>query len=120
MMKTPSWLRRAAKSVSERSWSLGFVLDEFGRTESMTPEQVAAFIGCEVETLQWLSLCRRPDPDDFAVDVRHIAERFEVDASKLAGLIRRTEAIAVLAGAKTPNDHALLLAARDRDEEEKR
>ena len=120
MTKTPKWLERAAKRTSERDWTLGSVLDEFGRAERMTHEQVAAFLGCRVETLQWLALCRKPDADAFTENVRRIAERFKVDASKLAQLIRRVEALATLGRAKIPEEEALLLAARDRDEEKKR
>lgn len=120
MTKTPSWLERAAQRSSERSWTLGSVFDEFGRTEAMTRDQVAAFLGCEVETLHWIALCRKPDDGEFADDVQRIAERFEVDASKLAQLIRRTEALTALSKAKAPEEDSLLLAARDRDEEKKR
>lgn len=120
MTKTPSWLVRAAQRTSERPWTLGSVLDEFGRTEEMTREQVAEFLGCGVETLQWLALCRKPDAEEFADDVRRVAERFNVDASKLAQLIRRTESVTALSRAKVTEEDALLLAARDRDEEKKR
>jgi hypothetical protein len=119
MTTTPSWLERAAERSSERPWTLGAVLDEFGRTEGMAREEVAAFLGCGVETLQWLALCRKPDADAFAEDVWRIAERFAVDASKLAQLIRKTEAISALRQTKAPEEDALLLAARDRDEEKK-
>jgi hypothetical protein len=118
MTKTHRWLQRAAQRTSERPWSLGSVLDEFGRTEDMAREQVAEFLGCGVETLQWLAICRKPDADEFVDDVRLIAKRFNLDASKLAQLIRRTESVAALSRAKVTED-GLLLAARDRDEEKK-
>ncbi|HVZ36276.1 MAG TPA: hypothetical protein VG963_27800 [Polyangiaceae bacterium] len=116
MRKTPSWLERAAQRSSAHPWALGSVLDEFGRIEGMTRQQVAAFLGCDVGALQWLASCRKPDADEFANDIRRIAERFEVDAYKLAELVRRTEAVTVLSRANS-EEEALLLAARDRDEE---
>lgn len=90
-MTAPSWPERAAERSSERSWTLGAVLDELGRTEGMTRDEVAAFLGCGVETLRWLALGRKPDADAFAEDVWRIAERFAVNASKLARLIRAAE-----------------------------
>jgi hypothetical protein len=120
MIKTPKWLERASERSSERGWTLGSVIDEFQRIEGMSRDQVAAFLGCNADTLAWLSLCRKPAPEQFAEEVSRVAERFQVDTAKLAQLVRRTEAIAVLRKVKAPDEETLLLAARDRDEERKK
>jgi hypothetical protein len=97
---------------------LGSVLDEYCRDEGLTREQLASFLGCNGESLAWLSLCRRPAGDQFAQDVIKIAGRFQVNPANLAQIVRRVDALAVL---RRPHDikvdDPMLLAARDRDEE---
>jgi len=119
MTTAPRWLAHAARRGSQRPWTLGAVLDEYCRNEKLTREQLASFLDCGPESLAWLSLCRRPVPDQFAEDVARIAERFHIDPAKLAQIVRRVDAVAVL---RRPRDaeeaDPVLLAARDRDEEE--
>lgn len=117
MTKTPSWLDHAARHSSERPWTLGAVLEEYSRVEGVTRAETASFLGCDVDSLAWLSLCRKPAPDRFLEDVSRIAERFQIDGFKLAQLIRRVDAIVVLRRTTTAEEETLLLAARDRDEE---
>jgi len=114
----PRWLEHAARRSSEREWTLGAALDEYRSSEGLTREQLSSFLGCSLEALAWLSLCRKPVPGQFAEDVSRIAERFQVDASKLAQVTRRMDAIAALRRAiNTQEEDPLLLAARDRDED---
>ncbi len=118
MTKTPRWLEQAARRGSERPWTLGAALDEYCRNEELTREQLSSLLGCSLDSLAWLSLCRRPAPEQFAEDISKIAERFEIDASKLAQIVRRVDAIAVLRRAiNAQEEDPLLLAARDRDKE---
>jgi hypothetical protein len=118
MTTTPRWLERAARSGSERPWTMGSVLEEYCASEGVTRQHLAALLGCSSESLAWLSLCRRPGPEQFAEDVNKIAERFQIEPAKLAQIVRRVDAVAVL---RRPRDveegDPVLLAARDRDEE---
>jgi hypothetical protein len=117
-MTTPKWLEHAERRGSERPWALGSVLDEYCRNEGLTREQLASFLGCKRESLAWLSLCRRPAGEQFAGDVTKIAGRFEVNPAKLAQIVRRVDALAALRRPRDlKEDDAMLLAARDRDEE---
>lgn len=118
MTTTPRWLDRAARRGSERPWTLGAVLDECCRNEGLSREQLSSLLGCGLESLAWLSLCRRPAPERFAQDVARIAERFRIEPAKLAQVVRRVDALAVLRQpSNLKEEDPLLLAARDRDEE---
>jgi len=116
MTKKPRWLEHAARRSSERAWTLGSALDEYRRSEGLTREQLSLLLDCSLDSLAWLSLCRRPAPEQFAEDVSMIAERFQIDASRLAQVLRRVDAVAVLRRAvNMQEEDPLLLAARDRD-----
>lgn len=78
----------------------------------------AARLGCSVEQIPRLALCRRPDATGarFADDVRRIAEFVNCDPVRLRDLLRETSAIDRLRGTADETDigQGLLLAARDR------
>ena len=120
MTTAPDWLGLAAQRSAERSFTLGLLLREFSQVERLSREQLASLLSCEVETLDWLSLCYRPLPERFGEDVSRIAERFQIDPTQLAQLIRRAEAVAAVRRTARPQEEMLLLAARDRDEEQKK
>ena len=114
-MKNPRWLERAVSRSAEHLWMLGSVLDEYCRIEVITRDELASFLGCNADVLAWLSLCRKPAADRFAEDIVKIAERFELDASKLAQVVRRVEIVTVLRHKPhTQVKESMLLAARDR------
>jgi hypothetical protein len=117
-MSHPEWLALAAARSVEHPWSVGYALARFGKDEGKTREQLAAELGCEKAQLDWLSLCRRPDPLRFTEHVHEIAERYGLPALKLASIFRRVDALDAL-DTNTPeaNSHGakvILLAARDR------
>jgi len=119
MTTTPSWLRRAQSRSTEHSWALGSVLDQYCRIEALTGDQLAALLGCSVDSLAWLALCRKPSPEHFMDDVTKVAERFHIDGAKLAGIIRRVDVVTVLRRAVDVEDvSSLLLAARDRGQKD--
>lgn len=121
MTETPRWLDEAARKGSARPWTLGAVLHEYCRSEGLTQAQLASFLVCSPESLAWLSLCRKPAPEQFAEDITTIAERFQIVPIKLAQIVRRVEAIAVLRRSSDAEEaDPVLLAARDRDEEKRR
>jgi hypothetical protein len=120
MTRTSNWLDLAARRSTERPWTLGAALDEYCRNEAITRKQLSTFLGCSLDSLASLSLCRKPAPDRFAEDVAKIAARFQVDASKLAQIVRRVDVVAALRQptiSREEEERRLLLAARDRDEE---
>jgi hypothetical protein len=115
MTKTPRWLKVAAIKSSNCSWTFGSLLKDYCNLERFKQDDLAAYLGCNAEVLSWLSLCRRPRSDHFVDDVAQIAERFRLDASKLAQIVRHVDVIKELQQRCASEEEALLLAARDRD-----
>jgi hypothetical protein len=120
MTSAPDWLGFAARRSAERSFTLGSLLREFSQVEKLSREQLASLLSCDVDTLDWLSLCYSPLPERFGEDVSRIAERFQIDPTQLAQIIRRAQVIAAVRCSVRTQDNTLLLAARDRDEEPKK
>lgn len=119
-MSQPSWWTTAVRRSKEKSWLLGHVFEQYRRFENKTPEELARQLGCSLETLAWLTLCRRPDEDRFAEDLSLIAERFNVDPNGLAEVIRHVESLGALVDRPEEEqgvDAPVLLAAHDRKTE---
>jgi hypothetical protein len=119
MRKETSWLGHAAERARNEPWTLGWILSRYRAAEGIFDDDVAVELGCDTETLRWIHLCRAPSQARFADDVARIADRFSVEPTRLAALIRRADALAALA---SPGHEAsgadLLLAARDREDKE--
>jgi hypothetical protein len=115
MTKKTKWLEVAADKSSSYSWTLGSLLKDYCSLERLAQDDLAAYLGCNPESLNWLSLCRKPRSDHFVEDVTRIAKRFDLDKSKLAHIVRRIDVINDL---QQPCDYEdkepVLLAARDR------
>lgn len=102
-----------ARRLRDDPYFLAAALEDFAQSEGLDGEGLARTLGCKREQLGLLGLCRRPrtDPAGFEQDVQRISHRFEVDAERLAEVVRRSE---VLAALRQGEDAALLAAARDR------
>jgi hypothetical protein len=114
------WLDLAARRSAEYRWTLGLVFEEYCSIEGITRTDLAALVGCSLDSLAWMSLCRRPAADRFVDDVSKISDRFNVDASTLAHIVRRVDVVAALQQptVSQEDEERMLLAARDRDSEE--
>ncbi|MGX1742096.1 hypothetical protein ACWIEX_11110 [Bosea sp. NPDC055353] len=77
-------------------------------------------LGCRMQNLSELSLCLRPRTESWMADVEEIAGSLDIDKARLAIFLRTAEAIERLGDAHPTENAAvgMLLAARDRDEEE--
>jgi hypothetical protein len=121
-MKGPDWLKRAAQRSVEEPWMLGRAFARYRAMEGYSSERLADELGCTVESLQWLSLCRRPEGESFAENVLTIAKRFALDPLRLSAVLRRVEVMDALFPPQTDREGAagnpLLLAAQDRSEDE--
>lgn len=118
-MANPSWLETAARRSGQHVWTLGHVFEQYRKHEGLSPEALATQLGCSLEVLHWLSLCRRPDEGElFATHVQEVAKRFSVDPHRLAAVVRHAEVLEALSarteGAEATSGNYLLLAARDR------
>jgi len=122
MTTSPEWLKTAAKRSAREPSMLGHVFEQYLKLEGRSQEQLAAELGCSLEVLQWVSLCRRPHGEDFAEHVQVIAKRFEVELLRLVAVIRRVEVVKALSspaeGTETAHGSPLQLAARDRSEDD--
>jgi hypothetical protein len=93
---------------------LGCPLYWFARSESLTDDGLAEYLGCTRETLVKVRLCATPKarPPALTRDLAAIVERFGVNQEALAKAVRRGSAI--LQAQTAAN---LGMAARDRKKE---
>lgn len=113
-------LRRAAERAGQHPFYLASSLLAYARAERLDDAGLAACAGCDVDSLPALLLCRRPSGEGsvFRADVEAIADRFGLDAQRLAKLLRAADALVALGGAATDHAGGLLAAARDRATDE--
>jgi len=113
-------LRRAAQRAGQQPFFLAWSLLAYARAEGLDDDGLAAALGCDPASLPALLLCRRPEGEGavFRADVEAIAERFRLDAARLARLIRTADTVVAWAWAATDQVGGLL-AARDRDADDR-
>ena len=94
---------------------LAAVLARYAHSQGLDEAGLAETLGCRVETLTELRLCRTPrsEPLGFRQDVQAIATRFGLIPSRLAAVIRRGQALLSL-GTGLPS-RGRFLAAREAD-----
>jgi hypothetical protein len=118
-----AYLTHLAQRVADAPDFLAFALAEYARSERLEDASLAARLGCPVETLTHLRLCRMPRAQAplFWQDVEQIAQRFAVSAEVVAEVARRGQSLVHLrAAADGQKEEAnFLLAARDVSEEQK-
>ena len=116
-MTNQDLLRQAAERASQRPFYLASSLLAYARAERLDDAGLAARLGCDPARLPALLLCRQPTGEGpvFRADVEAIAERFGLDAARLARLLRTADALVALGGTATGQASGLLAAARDRD-----
>lgn len=119
-MTLPDWLKPAVHKSQEHTWTLGYIFEMAHRLEGKSPEDLAVELGCSLETLDWLALCRRPEEDRFAEHLRLITDRFNLAPLPLVRLIRRVESLEAFSKHKgqAAANGSTLLAARDRDDDD--
>lgn len=117
-------LAYAAQKVAKRESYLAYYLAQYQQQEGLTETDLQAFVGCTGEAYYRLALCQVPDlqANDFRQRIERIASFTGASALKLAQVIRQVAAVQLLQ--KAPEStrlgrsaNAMLLAARDRDEE---
>lgn len=113
-------LNYLARRVADDAWFLAPALALYARSEGLDDAALAARLGCPMENLPLLRLCRMPraEPPGFGQDVDRIAERFAVEAEVLAQVVRRGQNLLSLRASETPaSDAGYLLAAREQPDE---
>lgn len=96
---------------------LASAMNEYAHSENLDDSRLAALLGCSVDTLSSVALCRRPRPEPsvFRHDVNRIAERFNVRADALAEIVRRADVLMEMQRI-APTERGLLMAARDAEQ----
>lgn len=117
MTNKDHWLESAARRAQRETWTLGWSLSHLAELEGTSSRELATELNCDPVTVQWLFLCRSPSGERFAQDVEQIASRFSLDVKRLAGLVRRADAITALAAPGQRASEGILLAARDREKD---
>lgn len=121
-MTNPEWLKAAAQRSAHEAWMLGHVFEKYRELEGRSAEQLAVELGCSLEVLQWLSLCRRPEGEKFTEQVDAIVKRFALDPLRLIAVIRHVEVMDALTarseGGVAAESRSRLLAARDRSQDD--
>lgn len=120
MTNRENWLESAARRAQRATWSLGWNLTRLAELEGTSSRELAAELNCDAATVQWLFLCRSPTGERFAEDVERIASRFSLDVKRLAGLIRRADAVTALAAWGHDASEGILVAARDRQDDQEK
>lgn len=110
-------LRRAAERAAGRPFFLASALLPYARAEGLDDDALAEQLGCPPGELPAILLCRRPSGEGsmFRADVKAIADRFRLDATRLARMLRAADSLEAFGGATTGG---LLTAARDRGDPE--
>lgn len=116
-------VRRAAETEAP---VLATELRRYAASEGLSWEDLARTLGATSEDLYQVALCRPPRSEHFVEDVATIAASY-VDADRLLVLLRQIQVLGVLTGlpAQVPRHQAgaiqgMLLAARDKEENEER
>jgi len=104
-----------ARRVQRDPFFLASALVDCAQSEGLKDLDLASKLGCSLEVLSPLRLCRRPrhEPAYFRQDVEQIASRFGLKSNVLAEVIRRSDVLSALRRGKT-SEAGLLMAARDR------
>ncbi len=110
--------------AAEARFFLASALKAYSSFNELDDAALAAHLGCSLQDLPRLALCRRPAPEPtvFRKEVEQIAAYASAKAERLAQLLREVETLEALQMAEksvTASGPGLLMAARDRADKEK-
>ena len=108
-------LHRMAAEAEGDPFFLADLLAAFARSEELDDTALAARLGCGVDQLPRLRLCRAPhaDPARMRQDVARLADHFGVSEPALREAVLRGRVVLRL----RQGGESILLAARDRETE---
>jgi hypothetical protein len=120
--KPSNALAYAAQRAVQHEFFLAGILHEYQQANQLDDDGLAKFLGCHINDLSRLALCRRPVPEQkaFMRDIEHLAQRFHLNGDQLAIIVRQVNSLRALRQQLTSNRKAqqiegILRAARDRD-----
>src|SRR5437588_5499630 len=102
-----------ARRLRRDPFFLASAMEDYAESEGLDGVRLAVALGCDIEELGPLGLCRRPrtDPEGFADDVRRIAARFGLAEDRLAEVVRHSDSLVAMREAESEDVFA---AARHR------
>jgi hypothetical protein len=114
-MTDPARLRHLAERLRGDPEFLAAYLLDYAETEELTDVALAEQLACEPAQLPSVLLCRCPSgpPAQFRSDLQRITDRFGIDPTRLAQIIRQEQALTALREGAA--DAELPAAARDRE-----
>lgn len=122
--KPSNALAHAAQRAVSHEFFLAGILREYQQANQLDDDALAKLLGCHVNDLPRLALCRRPATEQkaFIRDIEHLAQRFHLHGDQLAIIIRHADSLRTLRQQLTSTRNAqqmqgILRAARDRDQE---
>jgi hypothetical protein len=104
-----------ARRVQRDPFFLASALVDYAQSEGLNDQDLANRLGCSLEILSPLGLCRRPrrKPELFRQDVNQITTRFGIKIEILAEAIRRSDTLSAMRKGEI-DEEGILMAARDR------
>ncbi len=122
--KPSNAVARAVQRAVSHEFFLAGVLREYQQSNQLDDNALAELLGCQLNDLLRLALCRRPATgrNAFLQDIEHLAQRFHLHGNQLAIVIRQVDSLRALRQQLTSTRNAqqmpgILRAARDRDQE---
>ena len=99
---------KMSRLASADPFYIGWHLARYSEMRDLSVEEMGKELGCLPKTVNSIYLCRAPrsEPPHFQNDIERVAERFQVRADKLMGIVRYVQ---------IASDESMLLAARDRE-----
>jgi hypothetical protein len=81
-------LEHAARRAAQQSFFVAFALDQHQQAQGIDDLQLVGELGCTLEDLTRIRLCRMPQAGQFDEEVAKLATRFHADAALLADILR--------------------------------
>jgi hypothetical protein len=108
-------MEKMAARASADDFFLGIMLVEFKASRHIDDTELSRFLGCEMDALAILALCRRPNMEGerFQDDLQRIADFTKCNADQLVQLVREATCLQTLRKRGDAGDTSFLAAARD-------
>ena len=123
-------LARAAAHATKWPHLLANVVDRYLKLNHLTEDDLCLLLRCDLDSVNHLRLCGRPDADPmaFSIDIKRLADKFDLDAGALASMVREVDAVEIFGSLNTSGKagrkmnpfssmSGMLQAARDQEKQ---
>ena len=92
---TSGLLAQAAAHAAKWSHLLANVVERYLQLNHLTEDELCLLLRCDLDSVNHLRLCGRPDADPmaFSIDIKRLADKFDLDAGALASMVREVDAV---------------------------